>query len=140
MTGPRSAPPGQLPSAPATGGGVEWTDELWDRVWERNLGPVERHDIAVATWRRRPPDDHFERLVAGELARRWRARAIGLALLYALWTAFWAALAYRDWRLDAALQSGLAPGAALLGCLAVALCALVWLRLRDDDHRSGGTR
>ena len=109
-----------------------WDDELWDAVWERDLGVVERHDIAMATWRRRPAADPFERQVARELARRWRRRARALALLYALWTTFWAAIAYRDWRLDEMLESNLPPGAALVGVLAVAGCGLAHRHLRPS--------
>lgn len=72
---------------------MRFDDELWDHVWERNLTHVERHTIAMALLRRQPPDTTFDRLIAAELARRWRRHALWLVLLYGLWSLFWGAIA-----------------------------------------------
>lgn len=105
-------------------------DRVWDRVWERILDPVERHSIAVAVWRGRPPRGTFEYRIAVELARRWRRRALSLAVVYALWTLFWGAIALSDWRADAGFESPVCPLNALIGTAAVAGCFTVRRRLR----------
>jgi len=118
------------PQAPAHGSrAVAFDDRLWRDVWERNLDPVERHAIAMAVWRRRDPADGFERIVALELARRWRRHARSLVVVYALWTVFWGAIAIRDLRLDAAFTSLLPPVCAALGLVAVGACVTVRRRL-----------
>lgn len=111
-------------------------DRIWDRVWERMLGPVERHGIAVAVWRRRIPTDLFDARVAGELARRWRRRALNLAVVYALWTLFWGAIALSDWRTDGDWESSLSPVLTWLGLLAVACCFGVRRRLAAYARRA----
>lgn len=110
-----------------TGPGTEaerlvWDDELWDRVWERTLGPVERHSIAMHVVRRRLPEDLFESRICAELARRWRRTSRNLALLYATWTLFWGMLAVHDAVSDGGLQSLLTPANTVVGLLAIGAC------------------
>lgn len=104
-------------------------DRLWDRVWERMLSPVERHSIAVAVWRRRALRDPFESRIAAELAVRWRRHARNLAVVYALWTAFWGLIAVSDWRADGDWESLLCPTLSAIGAAAVAACFFVRARL-----------
>lgn len=112
-------------------------DRLWDRVWERMLSPVERHSIAVAVWRRRELRDPFESRIAGQLAVRWRRQARNLALVYALWTAFWGLIAVSDWRGDGDWESLLCPVLSALGVAAVAACYAVRARLRPRAAAAG---
>lgn len=107
-----------------------WDDVLWERVWERTLDPVERHDIAVATWRRRTPSDPLAARVAPELTRRWRRHSLSLATLYALWTLFWGAIAWDDWSRDGVIGIPLAVSAAGLGLAAVTCCVIARQHLR----------
>lgn len=96
-------------------------DATWDRLWERLLSPLERHDIAMDVLRRRLPTEAFERRIARELVRRWRRHALVLALGYSLWTLFWGALA---WHLvgRGSRVAGLPLACAAVGALAVAAC------------------
>jgi len=121
-------------AAPGDREGLLRDDRVWERVWDRMLGPVERHSIAVAVWRGRLPRERFEARVAVELARRWRSQAVGLAIVWALWSAFWGAIAMTDWRGDAALSSWYSPGCALLGLTAIGVCLAVRRRLRRVSH------
>ncbi len=116
-------------------GQLQWDDELWELVWERNLNPLERHRIAMAVCRRRPPPEPYEAVVGAELSRRWRRRALNLAFLYALWTLFWGALAVSDLRDDAALTSLLTPVNTLIGIVAIAACFLARHWIRDVAER-----
>lgn len=108
---------------------IDWDDELWQLVWERNLDPVERHSIAVAVWRRRLPAGVFEAGVALELARRWRRRAVGLALLYALWTGFWGGIAWSALHDARPANHPLPYWAVAVGALLIAACFAVRRRL-----------
>lgn len=103
-------------------GRLVWDDELWDQVWERTLGPIERHSIAMHVVRRRLPEDLFESRICAELARRWRRTSRNLALLYAIWTLFWGMLAVHDATSDGALESLLTPTNAAVGMLAIGVC------------------
>ncbi|MGI8575675.1 MAG: hypothetical protein ACR2MA_10135 [Egibacteraceae bacterium] len=109
---------------------LEWDDELWDHVWERMLDPLERRDIALHVWRRQPPDDLFNARVAAELAKRWRRRAIALALLYTLWTLLWGGITWNDWREDQALFSLVPLTMALIGVLLIIGCFRARARFR----------
>jgi hypothetical protein len=113
---------------------IDWDAALWDRVWERMLGPVERHSVAVAVWRRRLPEEPFEAVVAVELARRWRMQAVKLALVYGLWTLFWGALAWSDWRADDSIEIALCPACTVVGLVAVTACFAVRRYLREPNR------
>jgi hypothetical protein len=105
-------------SAAARGEPEDWLlrdDRVWERVWESMLGPVERQAIGLAVWRNLPPAEPFQARVAAELTRRWRLRAIGLAVLAVLWTAFWGAITAVDLQADGRLASWLSPALALAG-------------------------
>lgn len=113
-----------------------WDDELWERVWERTLDPVERHHLALAVWRRRMPDDPFEAVIAPELARRWRRHACTLAVVYGLWTLFWGLLALDDFRANSGFSALLSPACAAVGLTAIGLCMAFRRRLRCFARRS----
>jgi hypothetical protein len=100
---------------------VDWTDELWEEVWERTLDQVERHHIARDVWFRRLPDDLFHRRIAPELARRWRRAARNQAVLCALWVLFWGTIA-RGAHPDAAAAAGLSTAMVLFGGLVLLAC------------------
>ncbi len=77
-------------------------DRTWEQVWERLLGPHDRHRIASHVWHGDLPDEPFEGRVAIELAYRWRRRAIYQGVLWSLWVAYWwmwfrAELVYNTW-------------------------------------------
>lgn len=108
---------------------VSWTDELWEEVWERTLGHVERHHIARDVWRRQLPDDLLHRRVAPELARRWRRTARNLAILYGLWSLFWGAIAVTATPQEGDPAAHLPIVLTVLGFLAVGGCAAVRRRV-----------
>ncbi len=127
-----------LPGLPGGEGGpprrLVWDDRLWDEVWERQLGHVQRHTIAMEVfWRRRlPGDDLFSARVGAELARRWRRSARNFAIGYALWTLFWGALAYHMFVAERAAEPNptlIAPVMAGLGLVAIGVCFGVRRRL-----------
>lgn len=99
-----------------------WSDEAWLATWEGALTGVERHALAVAVVRDRPLVERFEWLVARELVRRWRRRALGLLVPYGLWTLFWGALFVRDLRLDTHLDHGLPVTLTGVGLAAMLAC------------------
>ena len=107
----------------------EWDDVLWDRVWERTLDQVERHDIAVAVLRRRLPRRPAEARIALELARRWRRTAASLSVMYGLWSLFWGGIGWTS-----AATGGVATQVPLwcagVGIAAIAGCLLFHRRLR----------
>ena len=104
---------------------MTFDDRLWRDVWERNLDHVERHAIAVAVWRHRPPNGRFEALVAAELARRWRRHMVTLLTVYALWALFWGMIAVHDLREHAVFSSLVPPVCAAVGLVAITGCMLV---------------
>lgn len=107
-----------------------WDDELWAMVWDRHLGPVERHAIGMDVLRRRLPDELFEARVATELARQWRRRARNLIVVYALWTAFWGLLGWGAWT-GRGIIEGLQLGCVLVGIAAIAGCLMMRRYLRS---------
>lgn len=109
---------------------MTFDEHLWRDVWERNLNAVERHSIAMTVWRRRRPSNHFEALVALELARRWRRHTVFLATVYGLWTLFWGALAWHDLRLHDTFETLLSPTCAAIGVAAIAACMAFNWRMR----------
>lgn len=114
---------------PSSTRGLRMDDRLWLELWERNLGQVERRNVALAVWRRIPPGDPFAAIVGWELAHRWRTRARNLAVVYALWAVFWGALAWAGTRTDdgvVAMPLVMATG----GLVALALCVAVRRRMR----------
>lgn len=100
---------------------TRFDDELWDHVWQRNLMHVERHALAMALVRRQPPDTAFDRLVAAELARRWRRHALWLVTLYGLWSLFWGGIALTAPPADAD-PTALPAWCVGAGVLAIATC------------------
>jgi hypothetical protein len=100
---------------------MEWTDDLWEQVWERMLDHVERHQVARAVRRREPPDDPLHRRLVPELARRWRRTARNQALFHLIWIAFWGAIA-RGADPAAGEVVGLAIGMAGFSLLTVLAC------------------
>ncbi|MDX1659713.1 MAG: hypothetical protein R3343_12900 [Nitriliruptorales bacterium] len=121
-------------SAPQAKAGLQWDDRLFEEVWERHLNVAERHGIAMRVLRRQLPDEIFEARVATELSRQWRRRARNLAVLYMLWTIFWAALTWKAW--DArGMVSGLTVSCVLVGVAAVAVCFGLRRYLRDYSRR-----
>lgn len=78
----------------ATTPAPEWTDRTWDQVWERTLGRVDRHRLAMALLRREQPDDRLALRVLPELARRWRRTALVYVFGWGLFTTFWLVIGY----------------------------------------------
>jgi hypothetical protein len=115
---------------------IAWDDVTWQRVWDVGLDPVERHGIAMAVLRNRPPREAFEGRVALELASRWGRRAVTLSIVYLVWSAFWGALLLkaRWWQ---GVEFNVAFGCTLLGLLAVATCLHFRRRVLRyvDEHR-----
>lgn len=109
---------------------LDWDDELWVEVWDRLLGPVERHAIARDVWRRRLPDDDFHAQIAIELAHRWRRTARNLAVLYTLWTVFWGVIGWHQLRVEQDLGGALLPLTVGIGLLAIAGAVAFRRRLR----------
>lgn len=100
---------------------TRFDDELWDHVWERNLSHVERHTLAMSLLRRTPPDTAFDRLVAAELARRWRRHALWLVALYGLWSLFWGGIALTP--PPTGVEASTLPlWCAAIGVVAIAVC------------------
>jgi hypothetical protein len=108
---------------------LEWDNRLWEQVWDHNLTQVERYNAAMAVVRHRPPGTPFEDVVARELAHRWGRRALVLAAVYGMWTAFWGALALLPWPEDVE-PSPLPLGCAVFGLLAIAACVVARRRFR----------
>jgi hypothetical protein len=71
---------------------VQWSDDLWDEVWDRTLSSVERNRIARAALARELPHDALERRLVPELARRWRRSARNHAIAHLALLTFWALL------------------------------------------------
>lgn len=120
-----------------------WPDEAWLATWEGALTGVERHALAVAVVRDRPPVERFDWLIARELIRRWRRRALGLLIPYGLWTLFWGSLLVRDLRLDRRLDHGLPVALTAVGITAMLACLVAHrvlaqrFRPRRSPRRSG---
>jgi hypothetical protein len=99
-----------------------WDDRTWEQVWERTLDHVERHHIAMSVLRRRLPDTPLERRVARELAQRWARHAVFLAVVYGLWTLFWAAIGWDMTGRYGAATARLPMVCAGIGGAAVTVC------------------
>lgn len=114
---------------------------LWETLWERQLDVLERHHIARSVWRRRAPDDPFASLVGFELAFRWRARAAGLIVVWAVWTAFWASMGFAGARAaNKPADVLVAVGLAAVGLLVITACQVVRVRLRVVIDGTAGFR
>lgn len=98
-----------------------WDDRMWDLVWERTLDQVDRHAIAMVVLRRTTPDGALQWRVAAELAKRWARHCVTLAVVYAMWTLFWASIAWHDVRLAHRVNT-VAVGCTIAGVLAVGAC------------------
>lgn len=72
----------------------EWTDRMWEQVWERTVGQVERHRLAMALLRREQPQDRLALRLLPELARRWRRTALSYAVGWGLFATFWLVIGY----------------------------------------------
>ena len=101
---------------------MRYSDEMWEELWERTLGQVERHRIAMATLRREFPDDPLGRRIVPELAYRWRGTARLHLWLHALHALFWGrisfdipATAVTEWRLANTMT--LISVVVVLGCI-----------------------
>lgn len=105
-------------------------DSLWDEVWERSMGHIERHNVALSVFRHEPPEDPFAMRIGFELAHRWRARARNLGVVYGLWTIFWAVMAYAGSDRVRPPGPGVPIGLATVGVVAVILCLAFhyWMR------------
>ena len=100
---------------------MRYSDEMWEELWERTLGQLERHRIAMATLRREFPDDPLGRRIVPELARRWRGTAklhLWLHLIHAL---FWARISF-DIPPTAGIPWQLANSMALISVAVVLFC------------------
>lgn len=100
------------------------SDREWDEVWDQTLDRVERYRITRSVWRRELPQDHLERRLVPELARRIRRSARRQALFHLVWVTFWGAIAMAADPAAGpaeAVSLGMASLSAviLLGCLAV---------------------
>ena len=71
-----------------------WDDRMWEEVWERTVGQVERHRLSMMLLRREQPDpdDRLGVRLLPELARRWRRACAAYALGWGLFATFWAAI------------------------------------------------
>lgn len=67
----------------------DWDDEMWEELWERTLGQVDRHRFALAVARREVPDDALARRVVPELARRWRTQCLVYTAVWGTFAWFW---------------------------------------------------
>ena len=105
-------------------------DRLWFDVWERNIGHVERHNIARAVWRRAEPDDRWVSIIGFELAHRWRDRARNLAVVYAMWCLFWGALAFAGLGGSDPDVATVPLAMTLAGVFAIAGCIAMRVRMR----------
>ena len=102
---------------------MRYDDHTWEELWERTLGQLERHRIAMALLRREFPDDPLGRRILPELARRWRMTARVHLWLHAVHAVFWARISFdipptagTPWRL--ANTMSLSSLAVVLGCIA----------------------
>lgn len=100
-----------------------WDDELWEEVWDRTLDGVERHHVAISTWRRELPSDPLHRRLVPELARRWRRTARNHFAGHLLWVLFWGAIALSAEPGGPADRVG--TGMALFSLLVLATCVAV---------------
>lgn len=66
-----------------------WDDRMWEDVWERTIGPADRHRLAMALLRREQPDDRLAHRLQPELARRWRRSCVNYALGWGVFATFW---------------------------------------------------
>lgn len=67
----------------------EWTDRMWEDVWERTIGQVDRHRLAMALLRREQPQDRLALRLLPELARRWRRACALYASGWGIFATFW---------------------------------------------------
>ncbi len=68
---------------------MRFDDREWEELWERTLGQIERHRLAMSLLRREVPDDILGRRVVPELARRWRLSAMLHIIGHTLHATFW---------------------------------------------------
>jgi hypothetical protein len=101
---------------------MRYSDEMWEELWERTLGQLERHRIAMATLRREFPADPLGRRIVPELARRWRGTARLHLWLHAVHAVFWIRISF-DIPTTAGTPWRLANTMALVSLLIVFGCA-----------------
>ncbi len=68
---------------------MRFNDREWEELWERTLGQIDRHRLAMSLLRREVPDDVLGRRVVPELARRWRWTALLHIVGHTLHAMFW---------------------------------------------------
>jgi hypothetical protein len=114
----------------ATVAAPEWTERMWDDVWERTLGPVDRHRLAQALLRREQPQDRLALRVLPELARRWRRACTLYALGWGAFATFWVVIgvAAESGPEGAAVVTPWWMGMLGLAVVAVALVLRFWIR------------
>lgn len=73
---------------------MRYDDRMWEELWERTLGQLERHRIAMATLRREFPPDPLGRRIVPELAHRWRGTAKVHLWVHATLAIFWGRISF----------------------------------------------
>lgn len=99
---------------------------MWQDLWDRTLGHVERHRMVVLLWRRGEPDDALARRVLPELARRWRGQALVHALAWGLFVAFWLMVGVADLGIPRETRTLVPWACAGVGSVVVGAC--LWAR------------
>lgn len=113
-----------------------WDDEQWEEVWERGLGQVERHALAVDLLRGRTGGhDLFRQRIIAELARRWRRQARNLMVLWGLWCLFWGRMLVEDVRLHHEVTSASVLSMLVVGAVVLGGCMALRDRVRDAARR-----
>ena len=100
---------------------MRFTDREWEELWERTLGQIERHRLAMSLLRREGPDDVLGRRVVPELARRWRLTALFHIVGHALHAMFWWLISLGFSPLDGTSWQ-LANGMTLMSLAVIAFC------------------
>lgn len=73
---------------------MRYDDRMWEELWERTLGQLERHRIAMATLRREFPPDPLGRRIVPELAYRWRGTAKVHLWIHTIHAVFWGRISF----------------------------------------------
>lgn len=111
---------------PHVTGPPAWDDRMWQDLWDRTLGQVERHRMVMMLWRREEPDDALARRVLPELARRWRGQALVYAVVWGLFAAFWLMVGVTDLGIPRETRTLVPWVCAAAGSVVVAAC--LWAR------------
>ena len=100
---------------------MRFDDRDWEELWERTLGHIERHRLAMALLRREVPEDVLGRRVVPELARRWRLTAMLHIIGHTLHGTFWLLISLALSPLDGTSWQ-LANGMTLMSLSVIAFC------------------